>query len=537
MRNTLQHRNWILGMRPPAATVALALTALLVSAVVATPSAQAQVGVVHTFDDADGNQPERTGLIQGMNGDLYGTTAYGGFDQQGSIFKMTPGGTLTTIYSFCPMGTEGECVDASVPGALTLGTNGSIYGTTYYGGINDTGAVFVLEQNGEVTGLFNFNPLVIDPEGNYVNGSGAEPVGALVQATNGNFWGVAQYGGTEGEGTKFEFSPSGAFVGDIQSFYCASGVDCNHGVEVAAGLVQGADGNFYGTSEEGGTGAFGGGPNGSQFGGSIFDITPNGPGIVTTLYSFCSLSDCTDGQAPMGALVQGANGNFYGTTAYGGKGTACNNEDPNVLGCGTVFEITPSGALTTLYDFCKQSGCPDGQNPIAGLVQGTDGNFYGTTYDGGAGLGDECPCGTIFEITPSGALTTLYSFCEQEGCPSGGGPVAPLVQYTDGGFYGTTTVGGSTLSDNGTIFKLHTGLGPFVKTLPTSGPVGAAVNILGSDMTGATSVTFNGVSAAFTLESPELIRTTVPVGATSGPVVVSTPGITLTSNVSFLVTP
>jgi uncharacterized repeat protein (TIGR03803 family) len=532
MRNTLQHRNWISRMPLRVASAALALAAVVVSAVITTPSAQAQgFEVVHDFGLADGNTPEQTGLIQYINGDLLGTTAYGGLNQQGSIFKLTQSGTLTTIYSFCTIGTLGECVDASDPGALTLGTNGYIYGTTYYGGLNDTGAVFVMSPNGEVDDLFNFFPFHLF-RGIEQDGSGAQPVGALVQATDGNLWGVTQYGGVFGQGAKFEISTNGEFFGGIQSFICL-GIPCYHNVEVAAGLVQGADGNFYGTSEEGGNGTFG---SSSQFGGSVLEIIP-GVGTPSTLYSFCSLSDCTDGQGPMGALVQGANGNFYGTTAYGGTGTACTNEDPTVLGCGTVFEVTPSGTLTTLYNFCTQSGCPDGQNPMAGLVQGSDGNFYGTTYDGGAGLGDECPCGTIFEITPSGTLTTLYSFCEEEGCPSGGGPVAPLLQYTDGGFYGTTTQGGSTLSDNGTIFKLHTGLGPFVKTLPTSGAVGAAVNILASDMTGATSVTFNGVSAAFTLKSPTLITTAVPVGATSGPVVVTTPGISFTSNVNFLVTP
>src|SRR5208283_1359552 len=143
--------------------------------------------------------------------------------------------------------------------------------------------------------------------------------------------------------------------------------------------------------------------------------------------SFCSQTSCTDGTNPSSTLVQ-FEGNFYGTTEFGG-----NNGEGIIYEGGTVFKITPGGQLTTLYNFCSQSGCTDGDEPFAGLVQGTDGNFYGTTVSGGAnGLG------TIFKLTPSGALTTLYSFCSQSGCSDGENPYAGLVQASDGNFYGTT---------------------------------------------------------------------------------------------------
>jgi len=229
-------------------------------------------------------------------------------------------------------------------------------------------------------------------------------------------------------------------------------------------------------------------------------------GALTTLYSFCSQSGCPDGGGVAG-LVQAANGNFYGTTIAGGAPCIA-----NVAGCGTVFKITPSGTLTTLYSFCSQSGCPDGDSPQTGLVQATDGNFYGTTVAGGAN-----GYGTIFKITPSGMLTTLYS-------PLYGS--AGLVQATDGNFYGTGAAN---------FFSLSVGLGPFVKTLPTSGKVGAAVQILGTNLTGATSVTFNGTAAAFTVISPSLISTTVPTGAATGQVQVKTPIGTLLSNAAFVV--
>src|ERR1022692_4125687 len=154
----------------------------------------------------------------------------------------------------------------------------------------------------------------------------------------------------------------------------------------------------------------------------------------TTLHSF----DNTDGASPNAALVQGTNGDFYGTTS-----------DFVGPGHGTVFKITPGGALTTLYSFCSQSACTDGEYPYAGLIEAASGDFYGTTSQGGAG---SPAYGTIFRITPSGTLTTLYSFCSQSACADGEQPFAGLVQGTDGDFYGTTAAGGA--NGYGTIFKI-----------------------------------------------------------------------------------
>jgi uncharacterized repeat protein (TIGR03803 family) len=207
---------------------------------------------------------------------------------------------------------------------------------------------------------------------------------------------------------------------------------------------------------------------------------------------------------------------------------------------GTVFKITPSGTLTTLYSFCSQSGCTDGYGPV--LLQATDGNFYGTTVYGGAnttGCGGG-GCGTVFKITPSGTLTTLYSFCSQSGCTDGSGPNS-LVQDTNGMFYGTTFGGGLTncLGGCGTVFSLSVGLGPFVETQPNWGRAGRPIEILGTNLTGATSVTFNGTPAVFRVvpNLNSLIKTTVPEGATTGYVQVVTPGGTLSSNVPFRVLP
>jgi len=528
MNNTLKNRDWMLKLRLPAGCAALAIAVVLVSAVGTTQPAQAQTfTVLHDFVTADGPKTAQSGLIQATNGYFYGTTYNGGANSEGSVYKMTPAGKVTTVYSFCAPGTAGNCVDATNPGPLTLGNNGNIYGTTAGGGGESVGVVYEMTPAGLPSVLSNFCGL--PPDGD--NACGAYPAGALVQATNGAFYGVAEYGGPLGQGVAFEIPPGGT-TETLATFGCIT-TNCNGGDEVLAGLVQGTDGNFYGTSAEGGTGTFGGG----QAGGSVFQITSTG--TITTIYSFCSLSACADGQYPLGALIQGTDGNFYGTTAYGGTGAACSTS-PRISGCGTVFEITPGGTLTTLYNFCTLSGCPDGQFPAAGLILGSDGNFYGTTEEGGTASSAICSdyfCGTIFQITPGGTLTTLFSFCSNRvggGCTTGGAPVAALMQATNGDFYGTTTVGGNS-SGSGTVFRLSVSLGPFVETLPTSRRVGGAVRILGTNLTGATSVTFNGTAATFTVVSGSEITTTVPTGATTGPVEVVTPGGMLTSNVSFRV--
>jgi uncharacterized repeat protein (TIGR03803 family) len=251
-------------------------------------------------------------------------------------------------------------------------------------------------------------------------------------------------------------------------------------------------------------------------------LTSSAATTVTTLVSF----DGTNGSQPeFGSLVQGTNGNFYGTTWSGGANIA-----------GTVFKITPAGKLTTLYSFCAQAGC-NGYSPDAGLVQATNGNFYGTT-----GLGGAHNYGTVFEITPAGKLTTLYSFCAQSGCADGSEPSVGLVEATNGNFYGTTTYGGANSSGCGgygcgTVFSLSVGLGPSVETRPTSGKLGAAVIILGTNVTGATGVSFHGTAAKFEVVSKSEIKTTVPSGATTGYVTVTTAKGTLKSNVKFRVIP
>ena len=498
---------------------------------------------IHNFNGTDGHLPFAA-LAQATDGNLYGTTYYGGAGGSGNVFKVSPTGTLKTAYSFC---SERDCADGEYSYAVPVqGTDGNFYGTTYVGGANDQGTVFKLSPSGTLTTLHSFDGT-----------DGAEPLAGLVQATNGSCYGTTYLGGSKGDGSVFKVTPNGTFT-TLHSFCSQSG--CADGKNPYAALILGTDGNLYGTTLEGG----------AHGDGTVFKITPSG--TLTTLHSFCSRSGCADGEFPQTGLLQASDGNFYGTTILGGSygngtifkmtptGTlttlynVCSQSgcpDGNYLyagltqatdgnlygimdigganGYGTIFKITLSGTLTTLYSFCSQSGCTDGANPQVGLVQATDGNFYGTTN------------GTVFKITPSGTLTTLYSFCSQSGCTDGRYPVAGLVQDTNGNFYGTTDSGGAKTRACGgfcgTVFSLSVGLEPFVKTQPAAARVGGFVQILGTNLTGATSVSFNGTPAVFRVVLNSWIKTTVPEGATTGTVEVVTPSGTLSSNVPFRVRP
>jgi uncharacterized repeat protein (TIGR03803 family) len=458
------------------------------------------------FDVTDGAFPN--GLVQATDGNLYGTTAEGGdhFCNArrnygcGTVFKITTNGKLTTLYNFCP---HLDCADGKYASALIQGTDGNFYGTTSEGGAHfckmrkrnyGCGTIFRITPTGKLKTLYSFCP-----QGGKVCTDGAAPYAALIQASDGNFYGTTGKGGANNDGTIFKITPSGTLT-------TLHGFDGTDGATPLAGLVQATNGNFYGVTIAGG----------ANNDGTIFKITTGG--TLTILHSFCSQNNCADGGYAEGTLVQGTDGSFYGTTYLGGTKNA-----------GTVFNITSSGTLTTLHSF---DGA-DGGGLVAGLVRGTDGNFYGTTYDGAL-------AGTIFRITPSGVLTNLYNFCLQSNCTDGGYPGAGLIQGTNGKFYGATDFGGANgLCDYGegcgTIFSLSVDLGPFVETQPTFGPVGADVKILGTDLTGSTSVTFNDTAATFTVVSKSLITTTVPAGTTTGKVKVTLPHGTRSSNVPFQV--
>ena len=487
-----------------AALMVAAATVLLATAM--TLPAQSFT-TLYTFDVSDGANPVGS-LTQGIDGSLYGSTGNGGAYGYGTIFKMSPTGALTTLYSFCP---QSGCADGANPWGVVQGRDGNFYGTTTDGGANlYTGTVFKITASGVLTTLYSFCAHSGCPDGE-------EPFAGLVLGADGDLYGTTQYGGTRGGGTVFKITASGG-LSTLYSF-CSQG-GCTDG-QFPYGLIQGRDGDFYGTTSSGGAH---GGPLCFGNCGTVFKVTPQG--TLTTLYSFCGQTNCTDGAEPFAGLVQAADGSFYGTTVSGGTDVYY----------GTVFRVTPNGKLTTLYSFCSEGTCLDGSNPATGLVEANDGNFYGTTSYGGAnGTCSGVGCGTLFKVTPRGTLTTLYSFCSESNCDDGYYPTGTLIQHTSGALYGATFWGG--INNTGTIFGLSVGLGPFVETVPTSGKVGTTIKILGTNLAGATSVTFNGTAATFKVLSSSLISTTVPAGATSGKVEVTTPTHMLSSNVPFQVKP
>jgi uncharacterized repeat protein (TIGR03803 family) len=435
--------------------------------------------------------------------------------------------TYSDLYNFGD--SSGDPLNPQYSGIVAQGRDGNFYSTTPAGGSAGLGTVFKITAQGVVSVMYNF-------DGTH----GKVPYSGLTLGTDGNFYGTTSTGGSTNSGVIFQITPAGAMT---VLHTLASG----DGITPYAPPIQAADGNFYGTTAFGGSLGYG----------TVYKLTSTG--TYTVLHSF----DLTNGSRPFGPLVQGNDGSFYGT-AFGGVG---NNR------YGIVFKVKAAGTFTILHAF----SLTDGANPSAGLVLGKDGNFYGTTFNGGkVGYGD------VFKITPAGALTVLHSFTP---APDGGTPYGGLVQATDENFYGVGYLGGS--SNHGTIFRIAPGgtfstrysfdgtkggapmvtllqhttgvlysdtntggthntgsfyslkasLAPYAALLPTSGKVGKPVGILGQGFNSATGVSFNGTAATFKVSSDTFLTATIPAGATTGMVTVAIPSGNLKSKINFRVVP
>jgi uncharacterized repeat protein (TIGR03803 family) len=357
----------------------------------------------------DGGTPN--GLALGSNGLLYGTTQTGGSFNDGTVFSITTNGVFTSLVSFDS--TNGSDPQAAVVQAL----DGDLYGTTDGGGTNSAGTVFRMTLEGSLTSLYSFS-----------NKSSVNPYTPLVQAADGDFYGATADADMPGDGNIFEMTSNEA-PSVIYSF--TGGQD---GTTPIGALAQGNDGNFYGMTTGGGAYAHGG----------IFRMTPGG--ALTNIYYFKGL---TDGYNPIGALVQGTDGYFYGVTRR--------NTISGLAFYGTIFKVSSNGVFTTLYALNPFVN-GDGEYPFAGLMQATDGNFYGTTL-----FSSSAENGTLFRISPAGAFTTLAIF---DGSDDGSQPEAALVQGPDGAFYGTTTAGGP--YGKGSIFRLNVTSAPQITGEPAS---------------------------------------------------------------------
>ena len=505
---------------------------------------------LHDFNcTTDGCQPAFPGILaQGRDGNLYGTlTAGGANSNNGTVFKITPAGAITTLYSFAG-------ADGSGPfGGLTLGTDGNFYGTTHGGGANGVGTIFKITPAGVLTTLHSFN-----------GSDGAIPYIPPILGKNGSYYGVTSRGA------------AGYSITSVGTFKLLTTSIPNHAF---APLILASDGNFYGTSNSGANGQ-----------GAVFRMSATG--AVKIVYSF----DVTHGSFPYGPIVQGSDGFLYGTTYMGGS---------IANAAGVVFKLSTGGAITMLHEF-DSTNVTDGNYPFAGLVAATDGNFYGATSQGiGASAN-----GTLFKITKSGTYSVLYdfdlthgaaqlatsmqhtngifygltyqggagdvgvSYSLAEGIPpfvslmTTSGAAGQTVEILGNGLTGTTSVtfgsgsasftvvsdtyltavvpaSGSTgtvtvTTPSGTlkskqIFKV---LPVILSFAPPSGPVGTQVTITGTGLTGASKVTFGGVKAtSYTVNSGTQITAAVPTGAKTGKIGVTTAGGIASSKTTFTVTP
>ena len=431
--------------RAAALLIGVSACAGVAAALPRAASAQAASGItfnsLYSFTgDTDGANP-LSGLVADSSGNLYGTTQFGGPNDTGSVYKITSSGAITPLHNFGEVdgSTDEEDTDGGVPvGALALGNDGNLYGTTSEGGAYGSGTIFQISPSGTFNTIYTFSSDINNNTDTYGNTDGSSPTTALTLGRDGNFYGTTYYGGPNDSGTVFKLSVSGT-VGTIQTLYSfSSDVDSNtgeytgnsDGANPQAPVVFDNQGNLYGTTYYGGI----------NDQGAIFELNPS-TAQLTTLHSFSNVNSSaenSDGVNPYAALVLGSDGNFYGTATGGGTG-----------GFGTIFKITTSGMFTTLYSFtADNNGNLDGGYPEAALVQGSDGNFYGTASVGGAG-----DAGSIFSITPSGSFSPLYYFSTDSGSGNADGsmPSAPLL-ISNGIIYSTTVAGG--LDEAGTVFAL-----------------------------------------------------------------------------------
>ncbi len=346
----------------------LATAALFIAIVVALPRlacAQVVETTLASFDGTNGHYPTQ-GLLLASDGNFYGTTPSYGADN-GTVFRITPTGTLTTIYRFSGLADEGNPL-----AALIQGSDGNLYGTTAGGVAPAYGTVFKLTLDGTLTTLFVFT--YDSTTDTFPNGNA--PEAALVEGPDGNFYGTTagggrQNGGSSALGTIFKMSPAGDLLGSFPVYGGLNDISIPN-----APLVLGTDGAFYSTAYNSG---------GVVGAGAVYQFSA--AGVVTVLHGF---NDTPDGGTPNGGLVLGSDGNFYGTTEYGGTSHL-----------GTAYRISQEGTYEELVSFDSSNGA----QPFGQMIQATDGNFYGTTVGGGSLLN-----GTVFQLTPAGVLTTVYNF-------------------------------------------------------------------------------------------------------------------------------
>lgn len=446
----------------------------LALAIPALTQNQPTVTVVATFP---GNALIPFQLIQGAGGNFYGVTSLGGHRDLGTIFRMTPQGNLSRVFTF--NGANGTRPQA----ALVQGRGGNFYGTTSQGGASGQGTIFKMSRAGTLQTLHSFVCHQANcPDGDF-------PDTKLVRGLDGSYYGTTYVGGSADKGVVFRIGPHGSFV-VLHSFGYPTR---KLGAYPRGPLLQASDGNLYGTCERGGAYGLG----------TIFMVTPQGQ--VKLFHTFGPLD--TEGDGPAGDLVQGSDGNLYGSTEAGGANQ-----------WGTLFKINLQGDYQKIYDFASGSFLY-----FRSLLQASDGNLWGV-FKGY----------NIYVISTSGLLVQNIDMLAQ-----GVAPISALMQGSDGKLYAA----GDDINhgDKIVILAIDAGLPPPAPSIagfrPLSGTAGSEVVISGASYVGATGVVFNGVSAQFVVNASGVITATVPVGASSGPIQVTTPGGSAASQTDFTVLP
>jgi uncharacterized repeat protein (TIGR03803 family) len=436
------------------------------------------------------------GLVHGADGNYYGTTGIEAYtsnylDNPGTVFQVTPQGVETVVVQF----SDYESTGTLPSGGLIAGADGNLYGTTQQGGSEYEGVFFRVTPGANAASSFS---LIASLGGGSIDYQ--QIMGPLLQASDGNFYGAATYEEIYSnsnyyyDGATFSLTPQGS---ESITHLFGDGTVANDGANPNGGLIQGSNGVIYGTTEY----------NGSDSVGTVFETLG---GQTSILHGFGDGTVANDGQYPAAGLIQGSDGNFYGTTSAGG-----------LAGEGTIFKMTPAGIVTLLHSFGDGTVSNDGSVPMAALIQGADGNFYGTTSARGRAAD-----GVVFELTPQGVYTILHHFGDGTVTNDGSGPEAALLQGPDGNLYGTTVYGGS--AGEGTVFSINPSL-PALTSAPTvSGTAGVPLSYRAVGSQGTESFSATNLPGGLSIDSASGLITGTPGTGTVG---ATTATITLTNAV------